>query len=86
MSPDQHGLLVRLMLLNDSAAPAVVLVLLGLWLGQHGWPAQLQVDRPSLDYSAASRLQFVSASVTIPRPVDGQVPIVASGTPGPHNQ
>ncbi len=74
------------MLLNDGAAPAVVLVLLGLWLGQQGWAAQTQAEPQPLDYSAASRLQLVSASVTIPRPVDGQVPIVASGAVGPDHR
>ncbi len=70
------------MLLNDGAAPAIVLALLGLWLGQQGGAVHMQAEPLSPDYSAASRFQFVSASVTIPRPVDGQVPIVASGAPG----
>lgn len=85
MRADQTNLLVRLMLLNDGAAPAVVLVLLGLWLGQQGGPKQTQAEPLSPDYSAASRFQLVSASVMIPRPVDGQVPILASGAMRPDN-
>jgi len=72
------------MLLNDGLAPAIVLVILGLWLGQQGGPASVQAEPLSLDYSAASRFQFVSASVTIPRPVEGQIPIVASGAIRPN--
>jgi hypothetical protein len=68
-----------MMLLNDSAAPAMLLVLLGLWLGQQGGLTQMQPEPLSPDYRAASRFQLVSAGVTIPRPVDGQAPIVASG-------
>ncbi len=66
-----------------NVAPAVVLVLLGLWLGQQGTSVKTQAEPLPLDYSAANRLQLVSASVTIPRPVDGQARIVASGAMRP---
>jgi hypothetical protein len=68
-----------MMLLNDGAAPAVVLVLLGLWFGQQGGLTQMQAESLSPDYSAAGRFQLFGASVMIPRPVDGQAPILASG-------
>ena len=74
-----------MMLLNDGAAPAVVLFLLGLWLSQQSGLTQMQAQPLSPDHSAASRFQLVSASVMIPRPVDGQVPIVASGAIRPDN-
>ncbi len=73
------------MLLNDGLAPAIALVLLGLWLGQQGTSAIVQAEPQSPDYSAASRFQFVGASVTIPRPVEGQIPIVASGAIRPNS-
>jgi hypothetical protein len=72
-----------MMLSNDGGAPAVLLILVGLWFGQRGGLTHMEAEPIAPNYSAASRFQLVGASVTIPRPVEGQVPILASaGVPG----
>jgi len=83
MRPDATNFIARGMTLHNVSAATLALLLFWLGLGQRIESAQIQAKPLQLDYSAASRFGYVGASVTIPRPVDGQIFAVASGAARP---